>query len=368
MDRKADWRLALARKQLYLRRKLEGVMGWRSPVEMQGFTGFYKALWQRAAAAIGASFEELAEGFWEVRRDGRMTLINNFEVRLDDPVILHLAGDKALCYRLLQRGGLPVPEHAVYSLAEFETAAQFIRAQGPQLAVVKPSKGTSGARGVTTHIRTLPECRKATALASLYGEAILIERWIAGESYRLLVLDGRMIHASRRRGLRVVGDGTATIDRLMARQIRAAGVSAADRDIVATLAAQGLTTASVLEDRREVLVRSSPLARHDVGEQRTVFDENVTGEICGAIRAVAAQAAELLFSRFAGVDVITLDPTLPLIKTGGVINEINTTPGLHHHYNLINQTGVDPASEVLVYLLSDSSRLTSPGCSTARHE
>ncbi len=341
-------------------------MGWRRPVEMQGFTEFYKALWQRAAAAIGASFEELAEGLWEVRRDGRMTLINNFEVRLDDPVILHLAGDKALCYRLLQRGGLPVPEHAVYSLAEFETAAQFIRAQGPQLAVVKPSKGTSGARGITTHIRTLAECRKATALASLYGEAILIERWIAGESYRLLVLDGKMIHASRRRGLRVVGDGTATIDQLMARQ--AAGVRVADRDIVATLAAQGLSTASVLPDRREVLVRSSPLARHDVGEQRTVFDENVTGEICGAIRAVAAQAAELLFSRFAGVDVITLDPTLPLINTGGVINEVNTTPGLHHHYNLMNEHGVDPASEVLLYLLADSSRLTSPGCTTSRHE
>ena len=34
----------------------------------------------------------------------------------------------------------------------------------------------------------------------------------------------------------------------------------------------------------------------------------------------------------AGVDVITPDPSRPLVESGGVINEVNGTPGLHHHY------------------------------------
>ena len=37
-------------------------------------------------------------------------------------------------------------------------------------------------------------------------------------------------------------------------------------------------------------------------------------------------------SSFAGVDVVTVDPTRPLRDSGGVFLEINTTPGIHHHY------------------------------------
>jgi D-alanine-D-alanine ligase-like ATP-grasp enzyme len=32
--------------------------------------------------------------------------------------------------------------------------------------------------------------------------------------------------------------------------------------------------------------------------------------------------------------VITTDPAVSLHQSGGVINEVNTTPALHHHYEL----------------------------------
>lgn len=92
------------------------------------------------------------------------------------------------------------------------------------------------------------------------------------------------------------------------------------------------------------------MTRQKTTEDRTVFNENVTGHVCREIERLAARAACILGSRFAGVDLITLDPTLPLDKTGGVINEINTTPGLHHHYGLINDNA-SPAVEVLKHLL-----------------
>lgn len=344
-----DWYPSLLRWQLRLEKALDRLLGWRKPLEMTSFTGFYKKIWQQAAGEIAASFEQIDDGVWEVRRNGLVTIINNFKVQLDDPVILQLAGDKALCYRLFAREGLPVPDHEVYRLRELYKVERFMQTHADQLLVVKPAKGTSGARGITTHLRNLRECRRASALASLYSDKIIVERWIPGESYRLLVLDGRMIHATRRRGLRVVGDGKLTLGQLLA-QADGFALSNDDRDVSATLRAQGLATESVANAGREVLVRSAPLARQKTTEERTVFNENVTGRVCGEIEGLAARAAGILGSRFAGVDLITLDPSLPLDKTGGVINEINTTPGLHHHYGLINDDA-SPAVKVLKHLL-----------------
>jgi D-alanine-D-alanine ligase-like ATP-grasp enzyme len=86
---------------------------------------------------------------------------------------------------------------------------------------------------------------------------------------------------------------------------------------------------------------------------RTVYDQSVTHLICKDIRERAERVARLLNSRFAGIDVITLDPALPLEESGGVINEINTNPGLHHHY-VCGDEDSTPALSVLSYLLKKS--------------
>jgi cyanophycin synthetase len=195
-------------------------------------------------------------------------------------------------------------------------------------------------------------------LASLYGERILIECWTAGESYRLLFLDGEMIHASRRKGRRVVGDGQSTVRELLAKEpqsLSARPVSRQTRrDIAATLEAQNLTLESVPAAGRRVVVESARNRPATHTEVRTVFDEDATSEIGAALREEAARAVRVLGSRFAGVDVITVDPSLPLGRSGGVINEINSTPGLHHHAKLDGVHGNPPAVRVLDRLLGST--------------
>jgi cyanophycin synthetase len=39
-----------------------------------------------------------------------------------------------------------------------------------------------------------------------------------------------------------------------------------------------------------------------------------------------------------GLDLICSDISIPLGESGGAINEINTTPGLHHHDLVARQT------------------------------
>ena len=328
---------------------------WRGTgraADMSTRVGFYRGLWDDAARAVGATVTELAPGIWRVDRAGARTLIHNYIVQIDDPVILNIAGDKALCHRLLMQEGLPVPAHEVYTLGELEKAERFMARHPGAIFVIKPADGTSGARGVTTHVETAAECRTASALASLYGARILIERWVPGESYRLLFLDGELIHASRRRGDRITGDGTATIAQLIARRGGDASPEI-EREIAATLAAQGLAASAVLEAGREVVIRSTGTGTTRTVQTRTVFDEQATAQIGPELREQARRAVVAIGSAFAGVDIITADPAVALERAGGAINEINTTPGLHHHYGLAGlHDGPPPAVRVLARLLT----------------
>jgi len=274
-------------------------------------------------------------------------------VQLDDAVIDSLCGNKPFCYDILRRERLPIPEHVVFRHDDLDKAWRFLQGR-TGMHVVKPALDTASAMGVTTHVGSMRECRSAIALASLYSSSIILEDLVPGECYRLLVLNGTMIHAVRRRGVRVRGDGRSTISELVKRENERRVKKPGDglgpvrwnRDMASTLACQGLSPGSLLEDGREVLVQS-----HDRGgvkhvEVRTIYDEVVTDMVCQELRHHAERAACLLHSRFAGVDVITTDPSVPLEQSGGVISEINSNPGLHHHFIRSTHDAWDPADDL----------------------
>ncbi len=41
----------------------------------------------------------------------------------------------------------------------------------------------------------------------------------------------------------------------------------------------------------------------------------------------------------------------PLSETGGVVNEINTTPGLHHHYLISDRSEIYPVAIPIIKFL-----------------
>lgn len=353
-----NWYLNLLRLKFRMARKWSAIQGHDPKLDMANYIDLFKEIWQDAAKRLSAEFSEVSRGIWKIAYEDRVTVIFNFKVQIDDPVVLNIASNKALCYRLMVQAGLSVPDHQTFTLQQLEKAKDFMeRFQGGSF-VVKPGHGTAAGRGVTTHIESFKECFHATALASLFSDEMIIERFIPGESYRLLVLNDRVIHASRRRGLRIKGNGQSTIGQLVENERRhringkrISGKIKPDRDYQATLKAQGLTSHSIPEAGKEILVKGLDNPSGKNIEVCTFYNENVTSLICQDLRDQAIRAARILNSKFAGVDIITLDPTLPLKESGGVINEINTTPGLHHHYNLHNAEDLPPAVHVLKYLL-----------------
>ena len=138
-----------------------------------------------------------------------------------------------------------------------------------------------------------------------------------------------MIHAVRRRGLRVEGDGRATIaDLLAGARPRPVPI---DRFVLATLAQQGRSSSDVPGAGETVVARWLAAEVRSSRELRTIYDEDITDLVAPALIAELAPILSAVGTRFAGIDVLTNDPTRSLTASGGVFLEVNTTPGLHHH-------------------------------------
>jgi len=338
-----------------IKKTVAEIMGNTGQVYVQDRIAEYRAMWQAIAEDAGASFTEISNEIWEIELDGARTRVLNDVLELDNYVILEMAGMKPLMYRLLGSSGLKVPEYAVFSLGKIEEAYDFL-GRFPNGCVIKPANGTSSGQGVTTHIRNRKEARKAAILASLYGAQLLIEPMIPGECYRLLVLKGEMIHAVCRRGPRLTGNGQSSVAQLMSEEnLRRKKTDSAevdiDSDCLFTLGYQGLALDSIPGSEQVFLIKSVNDQTRKQIEVRTVYNETVTDNVCESIRKNAEEAARILGADFVGVDFITRDITVPLEQTGGVINELNTTPGLHHHYDIKTEKYPQPSPKILKALL-----------------
>ena len=311
----------------------------------------YAKIWAHASDACGARLVRLAPDLWRAERAGIHVYLRNHEIQLDDPVILTMAGRKPLVHKLLAEAGLAVPPHRVFSLRQIEPAMQFL-AQHPEGVVVKPANGSAAGDGVSTHLRTPAQVRSAAVLASLYDTEILVESQVPGESYRALVVGGRMLHAVCRRGPRVTGDGRRTVRELLgaenaARKVRRQDAIQADADFRFTVNWQGFSMDGVVPEGSPVLLRTVENPEGGDREIRTVYNSAVTGLICHSIRADVERAAAVLGSDFLGVDLLMTDPGKPLAESGGSINEVNTTPALHHHYDATIEAYPPVAADVL---------------------
>lgn len=315
--RRAIWRRRRSVKELALERTL-----------------FYRRVWHEAAEALGASIGPLGDEIFEIRLGDWRTRVQRNYTAADDGVTLEIAGQKPLVLDLLDKRGLPVPRWRSFTLSSLDAAANFLDEIGGD-CVVKPARDTGGGDGITTHVRTHGQLARAAARAAVFGEELTIEQQIAGDNYRLLYLDGVLLDAVVRRPPSVTGDGHSSVAALVERlnNVRvtwgseaAQSLLARDQDMRQTLATQGLSLRSVPAAGRTVRLKT-------VINDNAANDNAAAGQsLCEAVIEAGAAAAAAVGSRLAGVDIITTDPGRSLQDAGGVILEVNTTPGFYYHY------------------------------------
>ena len=266
-----------------------------------------------------------------------------------------IACDKVLAKQLLADAGVPVPHGTV--VWDAAGAVEAFSRLGPPV-VVKPRSGNQGG-GVTVGVTTAEKAAEAYRRASKAGPAVIMEKYVPGTDYRVLVVDGRMIAAARLRAPAVTGDGVhdiaALVEAANADPRRGEGHSRPltkiplDGEALACLAAQGLDPGCVPGPGEAVRLRRN--ANLSTGGCST----DVTDLAHPDVAALCCRAAAVTGLDVCGVDVRLADisapvrgslPGQPGTWTGAVL-EVNASPGLRMHLEPSGGQGRDVAGAIV---------------------
>lgn len=242
-----------------------------------------------------------------------------------------IAGNKQLTKELLTLNGIPVPAGAIaYSKEASAAAAEQIGYP----VVVKPFDANQG-KGVTLNIQNRNEAAAAYVEAVKYSKAVIVEEYIPGNDFRLLVVGGKIAAAAERIPPSVTGDGTRTVKEL---------VDDENRNVLRGIDHEKpLTKISLDETALKVLQKSGMGIDYIPAAGERVFlrfngnlstggtARDCTEEVHLYNAEIAIKAAEILGLDIAGVDIAAEDISKPIYGGHGAIIEVNAAPGLRMH-------------------------------------
>lgn len=285
-----------------------------------------------AAVARGIPYRRLTSGSMvQFGWGSKQRRIQAAEIDRTSAIAESIAQDKDLTKKLLDAAGVPVPKgRPVSSLGDALVAASEIGYP----VVVKPQDGNQG-KGVTVNITTAAGVEAAWRVAHEISEEVLVEKYLPGHDFRLLVVGDKLVAAARREPPLVIGDGAHTVRELVEEvnrdPRRGTGHATSltkirfDDIALARLAEQGLNAESIPAKGERVILRNN--ANLSTGGTATDVTDDVHPDL--AARAVAA--AQMIGLDICGVDVVCESVHKPLEEQSGGIVEVNAAPGLRMH-------------------------------------
>lgn len=246
-------------------------------------------------------------------------------------IAVEIACDKEETKNLLDAANIPVAKGlTVYDEDDLRSV---INRVGYPL-VAKPVNGNHG-KGATIGIKTWEEAVVALAAAKRYSRAVIVERFITGYDYRLLVINHKFVAAAKRTPAAVVGDGTSTIQQLVDEinndprrgygHEKVLTAIKIDEMTLLILQEKNLTIDSVLPKGEEVWLKSTAnLSTGGTADDVTdlVHPENVF---------MAERISRIVGLDICGIDIMTPDISIPVAEAGGAILEVNAAPGFRMH-------------------------------------
>ncbi len=316
----------------------------------------YQRYWETAASKCKADIHPMDNDIFKISKENKATYVQYHYVNIDSYFNLKIADNKPFIHKILKENGFHVPHYLEYRFDSIKNAENFLQEHNYK-CVVKPCGGSSG-YGITTAINSFKRLRSASlaALSSFYDDKIMIEEELAGDSYRLLYLDGQLLDVIQRKRPTVIGDGSSTIKQLISieNSSRLNGVFtgsmsqlSVDLDLKYYLKDTGRSITSVPKKDELCVVKN-------VSNENTNRDNiKISDSIHHEFKELALALRETFGFKLIGIDVMTSDITKSLKETGGAVNEINIPPGLHYH-ELVANTDDDHqiGSSILNYIFS----------------
>lgn len=246
-------------------------------------------------------------------------------------IAVDIAGNKDETKRLLTAANIPVPQGEIVD--DVEKLGPVIERIGFPV-VMKPLNGNHG-NGATINITSEDEAYMAFRRARKFCQKVIVEKYVTGRDFRVLLIDYKFVAAAMRTPASVTGDGVHTIgqliDRVNADPARGQGhnniLTRIDVNDVCLdlLGKAGLNLESVVPAGKQVLLK--PTANLSTGGTAT----DVTDAVHPANVLLFERAARTIGLDICGIDVMSEDLITPLRENGGAILEVNAAPGFRMH-------------------------------------
>lgn len=271
-----------------------------------------------------SSLVQLGYGKNQVRFRATMTERTN-------SIAVDIACNKEETKRLLQDAAIPVAKGV--TISDPDGVRDAVRHVGFPL-VFKPLDGNHG-KGATINVQTIEEAVAAFEYAQKYSRRVIIERFITGYDFRILVIDHKMVAAALRVPAHITGNGTNTLQELIdiENQDPKRGYGhenvlteiTVDRDTLDLLAKKNYTLDTVVPDCEIVYLKSTAnlsTGGTSIDVTDLVHPENVF---------TCERISRVIGLDICGIDIMAPNLTHPFSENGGVVLEVNAAPGFRMH-------------------------------------
>ena len=246
-------------------------------------------------------------------------------------IAVDIACDKEETKNLLEAAEIPVPRGVVVrtELALQEAIDKF----GFPL-VIKPIDGNHG-KGNTTNITTWEQALQAFEAAKVYSRSVIVERFILGYDFRILVINYKFICAALRTPASVVGDGEHNIQWLIDETNRDPRRGFGHEKVLTQITVDQ-STQKMLDEVNYTLEMVPPagervLLKSTANLSTGGTSADVTDLVHPDNIFMCERIARIIGLDICGIDIMAPDLQMPVSQNGGAILEVNAAPGFRMH-------------------------------------
>ena len=246
-------------------------------------------------------------------------------------IAVDIACNKEETKRMLDLASIPVASGGI--CVDEEDLEQVIKKIGFPI-VIKPLDGNHG-KGASINVKTMEDAKAGLEYAKKYSRRVIVEKFITGFDFRVLIIDNKLVAAAKREPAHVKGDGKQTIQQLIDETNRdprrgyghenVLTQIDVDRDTLDLLEKLNYTLETV--PRKEEVVYLKSTANLSTGG--TSID--VTDLMHPENIFLCERISRVIGLDICGIDIMAENLTQPLKETGGCILEVNAAPGFRMH-------------------------------------
>jgi len=246
-------------------------------------------------------------------------------------IAVDMACNKELTKKMLDMASIPVANGDI--CVDEDDLSKTIEKIGYPI-VLKPLDGNHG-KGASINVTNWEDAVSGLAFAKEYSNRIIVEKFITGFDFRILVIENKLVAAAKRVPANVVGDGTKNIQELIALTNLDPRRGYGHENV--------LTKIDVDRDTEDLLEKLNYTLETIPRKGETVYLKSTANLSTGGTSVdvtdmmhpenifLAERISRVIGLDICGVDIMAENLTQPLKENGGVILEVNAAPGFRMH-------------------------------------